>query len=149
MQTDTNAGEDCWIGIDLGTQSLRALAVTAAGRVLGSGRHPLDSARDGARHEQDPRQWWAAVADACSQATAGLRGTIRGVAVDGTSGTVLLAGRPGRPLSRGLMYDDARATLETECINELGQDLWRDSDSSKCRAPGACLKLSGSAKTLR
>lgn len=125
MKADLNAGEDCWIGIDLGTQSVRVLAVTAAGRVLGSGRHPLNSVRDGARHEQDPLQWWAAVADASSQATAGLRGTIRGVAVDATSGTILLAGRPGHPLTPGLMYDDTRATLETERINDLGQGLWR------------------------
>lgn len=125
MPPDISIGEDCWIGIDLGTQSVRALAVTAAGRVIGSGRSALDSVRDGVRHEQDPLQWRAAVAAACSQATADLRGTVRGVAVDATSGTVLLADRYGHPLTAGLMYDDTRATAETDRVNDLGQSLWK------------------------
>ena len=125
MRADTEVpAEDCWIGIDLGTQSVRALAVTATGKVIGSGRQPLQSRRDGARHEQDPRQWWEAVAGACSQATADLHGTVRGVAVDATSGTVLLAGRQGTPLSPALMYDDTRAVAETDQANELGHPLW-------------------------
>ena len=125
MLPEARTGEDCWIGIDLGTQSVRVLAVTAAGTVLSSGRSSLDSVRNGARHEQDPRQWWNAVADACAQATAALRGTIRGVAVDATSGTVLLGGRPGQNLTPGLMYDDTRAAVETERVNDAGQDLFR------------------------
>ncbi len=125
MRTEAeDVADDCWIGIDLGTQSVRALAVTATGAVLGAGRRSLESYRDGVRHEQDPRQWWEAVAAACSQATDGLRGTIKGVAVDATSGTVLLADSNGLPLSAALMYDDTRAVTETERVNEAGSQLW-------------------------
>lgn len=45
---------EAWLGIDLGTQSVRALLVTADGTVLGAGTAPLTNHRDGVRHGQDP-----------------------------------------------------------------------------------------------
>jgi D-ribulokinase len=116
---------DVWVGIDLGTQSVRALAVSGAGEVLGTGTSPLESHRDGPRHEQDPARWLAAARDACAGALAGLTGRrVGGVAVDGTSGTVLLVDADGRPLTVGLMYDDTRAAEYTERVNEAGAGLW-------------------------
>src|SRR3712207_6020024 len=102
-----------WIGIDVGTQSVRVLAVDGCGRGVGSGNEPLTSHRNGSRHEQDPEQWWDAVAAASRSALSGVDpGRIRCLAVDGTSGTILLADRRGRPLTAGLMYDDGRASAE-------------------------------------
>lgn len=117
--------EPVWVGIDLGTQSVRAVAVTAAGAVRGSGSAPLTGRRDGPRHEQDPADWWRAVVTACRAALAGIPpAAVRGVAVDGTSGTVLLTDANGRPLTPALMYDDTRAAGEVERINEAGAELW-------------------------
>lgn len=119
---------DVWVGIDLGTQSVRALAVSAAGKVLGSGTAKLHSYRDGPRHEQQPRQWWSAVQTACHAALAGLPrlapGSVGGVAVDGTSGTVLLVDGDGDPTTPALMYDDTRAAAEVNQVNEVGGPLW-------------------------
>ncbi|MEV6506082.1 FGGY family carbohydrate kinase [Streptomyces sp. NPDC051642] len=106
---------EAWLGIDLGTQSVRALLVTADGTVLGAGTAPLTNHRDGVRHEQDPGEWWEAVCRASraamSQGSSRVR-AIGGLAVCGTSGTVLLTDAQGRPLTRGLMYDDGRAVEE-------------------------------------
>jgi len=116
--------EDVWIGLDVGTQSVRALAVTAAGRVAGSGSAPLRSRRDGPRHEQDPEDWWAALAVACRRALDGLAPEqIRGLATCATSGTILLADRDARPLTPGLMYDDGRAAEQARRVNELSPPL--------------------------
>ncbi|MEV4259582.1 FGGY family carbohydrate kinase, partial [Spirillospora sp. NPDC049652] len=124
--TRPNARDEAvWIGIDLGTQSVRALAVTAGGRVLGAGGHPLTDHRDGPRHEQDPEEWWTAVGAACRQALRGVpAGTVQAVAVDGTSGTILLADETGRPLTPGLMYDDTRAVNHVERVNRAGGHVW-------------------------
>ncbi|MER6206800.1 FGGY-family carbohydrate kinase [Streptomyces sp. NPDC001642] len=105
---------EAWLGIDLGTQSVRALLVTADGTVLGSGSAPLTGRREGVRHEQDPGEWWEAVRTASRAALSSPagRGRIGGLAVCGTSGTVLLTDPQGRPRTPGLMYDDGRAVDE-------------------------------------
>ncbi|GAB3550720.1 FGGY-family carbohydrate kinase [Arthrobacter tumbae] len=116
--------EQAWVGIDLGTQSVRALVVQFDGIVLGSGSSPLTSMRDGHRHEQDPEQWWTAVCAATRQALVGVNAPIGAVAVDGTSGTILLANAHSIPLTRGLMYDDGRAGGHLDEVNRAGEDLW-------------------------
>ncbi|MDX6680362.1 MAG: D-ribulokinase [Solirubrobacteraceae bacterium] len=104
------SADDVWIGLDVGTQSARAVAVTGDGCVVGSGSVALHSRRDGERHEQDPRSWWPAVAAASRAALAGVASArIRGVATCATSGTMLLVDAGGEPLTPGLMYDDGRA----------------------------------------
>ena len=119
------AKESIWLGIDLGTQSVRALAVSETGHALGSSSYPLTSRRDGRRHEQAPEEWWSAVVSACRAALTGLPGgSIRGVAVDGTSGTILLVDSTGRAISSALMYDDTRAGDEALRANEVGSAVW-------------------------
>jgi len=115
---DAATEADVWVGIDLGTQSVRALAVSGSGEVLGAGTAALHSHRDGQRHEQDPDQWWLAVRSACAEALRGLAGRTgrRGSGWDGTSGTVLCSptAADGRPLTAALMYDDTRGAEFTE-----------------------------------
>ncbi|TWV35887.1 carbohydrate kinase, partial [Streptomyces misionensis] len=117
-----------WLGIDLGTQGVRALLVTADGRVLGGGSAPLlRGRREGTRHEQDPAEWWEAVCTASRRALAGVRAPVRGLAVCGTSGTVLLTDAAGRPLGPALMYDDRRAAARARRLRAAGlavQDTW-------------------------
>ncbi|MFF4354306.1 FGGY family carbohydrate kinase [Streptomyces sp. NPDC001530] len=110
-----------WLGIDLGTQSVRVLLATGEGKVLGSGTAPLTGRRAGPRHEQDPEHWWDAVCTA-SRAALGGRPRVRigGLAVCATSGTVLLTDSSGHPLTPGLMYDDGRAAAEGERARAAG-----------------------------
>jgi sugar (pentulose or hexulose) kinase len=118
---------DAWLGIDLGTQSVRVLVVTGDGTVLGAGSAPLDGRRDTVRHEQDPGEWWAAVCAASRVALKDMPARIGGLAVCGTSGTVLLTDAAGWPVSPALMYDDGRAWAEGERLRGAGlqvQNTW-------------------------
>ena len=133
---------DVWVGLDLGTQSVRALAVTADGTVAGSGSRPLHGRRDGPRHEQDPDDWWRAVAAACREALRDVDpAAVRGVAVDATSGTVLLVDREGTPLTPGLMYDDTRAAAEVDRVNEVGAAVWQELGYQRMQPAWALPKL--------
>jgi sugar (pentulose or hexulose) kinase len=139
------AHEPAWVGIDLGTQSVRALAVSGTGEVLGTGTGKLTSNRDGPRHEQDPASWWAAVCTACGQALGGLgeatRRRIAGVSVDGTSGTVLLTDADGTPRTPGLMYDDTRAAGYVDRVNEVGAAVWQSLGYRRMQPAWALPKL--------
>src|SRR5689334_4309654 len=117
-----------WVGVDLGTQSCRAVAVAATGDILSAAARPLTSRRDGNRHEQDPHEWWEQVADALAEMVRGLpdgaEARIGGLAVDGTSGTVLLTDPDGTPRTPGLMHDDSRAGALAAQAQEAGTELW-------------------------
>ncbi|MEU3416162.1 FGGY-family carbohydrate kinase [Streptomyces sp. NPDC006658] len=113
------------LGLDLGTQSARAVAVDGTGRLLGAASRPLTGHRAGVRHEQDPESWWSALAAACREALTGTDPRrVRDLAVDATSGTVLLTDPAGVPLTPGLMYDDRRADAYTDRVNTLGAPVW-------------------------
>ena len=107
-----------WLGCDLGTGGVRVVAVDDAGAVLGRGERPLESRRPGdGRHEQDPDRWWPAFAAATRDALAAVSGDrVGGLAVCGTSGTIVLVDGDGAPLSPALMYDDARAAAQAARI---------------------------------
>ncbi|MFE0380558.1 FGGY-family carbohydrate kinase [Streptomyces inhibens] len=116
-----------WLGLDLGTQSARCVAVDGTGQVLATAARPLTSRRAGKKHEQDPEQWWSALAAACREALGGLDARrIRGLAIDGTSGTILLADAHGTPLTPGLMYDDGRAAEQAAAVNAAGGAVWEE-----------------------
>ncbi|MFO7594362.1 MAG: FGGY-family carbohydrate kinase [Pseudomonadota bacterium] len=106
------------IGIDLGTSGCRAVAIDAMGTTLADSAAPLPpSQQDGAAVQQSPEHWWQAVEQVMPQLIARLDpGCIRAIAVDGTSGSVLLADAAGTPLTPALMYNDNRAVSQAERI---------------------------------
>ncbi|MEU4289887.1 FGGY family carbohydrate kinase [Kribbella sp. NPDC026596] len=110
-----------WIGLDLGTQSVRAILADANGAVLARATRLLTSRRDGARHEQDPQSWLDAVDAVLAEVTEGL---VDGIAICSTSGTFLLTDVNGRPVTPALMYDDARAADRRDRIMDADPDRW-------------------------
>ena len=106
------AKRDCFIGIDLGTSGCRAVAIDVAGTTLAQAQAKLPPTRhsEGGVSEQEPELWWQAVRYVLSGLIPELgRNPIAGIAVDGTSSTLLAATREGVPLGPALMYDDSRA----------------------------------------
>lgn len=124
------AGHDrvpAFCGIDVGTQGVRAIIVDERGKRLGDGRTSIKSGvRDGVRHEQDPSDWWRAMVGAVRSAVAlvGPEVEVEAVALDATSGTVLVEGRDGASRGMALMYDDARAVEPAVRAQEVGAGLW-------------------------
>jgi len=116
-----------WVGVDLGTQSVRALAVAEDGEPLGVVSRPLRSDRgEDGRHEQDVRSWWEATAEALAELSAQLPDDVNvgGVAVDATSGTLAVLEVDGTPAGPGIMYDDTRGRGHVEAAQDAGRELW-------------------------
>ncbi|MEU2790387.1 FGGY family carbohydrate kinase [Streptomyces sp. NPDC007100] len=125
--SDALTADAVWLGLDLGTQSARCVAVDGTGQLLAAASRPLTSHRDGRRHEQRPEQWWSALSAACRTALDGIDpARIRGLALDATSGTILLADADGTPLTPGLMYDDGRAADQAAAVNKVGGAVWQE-----------------------
>jgi sugar (pentulose or hexulose) kinase len=131
-----------YLGIDLGTQSVRVMAVTHDGLIEASATESLGKQQPGLRHEQSPDSWWQATC-LCLRAVMRQLGPhphIDGLAVDATSGTITLVDALGRPLTAGLMYDDGRAQVEAAEANAAGEILWQQM-SYRMQASWALPKL--------
>jgi hypothetical protein len=117
------AAAPLYIGVDVGTSGVRALAIDIQGDVRAQARTllPSPSTDDSGRQEQNPELWWLALVDALNQLAASLpRGFApRALALDGTSGTLLLADQDGHPLHAALLYADQRAASQAKRISEI------------------------------
>jgi len=113
------------IGLDVGTQGARALAVSADGEVVAAASRRLEGAGPALPEgysEQDPEAWWAA-ARACLREVAGRAGAERVacLAVTSTSGTVVSVDAAGRALRPAIMYNDGRAVDEAAEVQAAGR----------------------------
>lgn len=92
------------VGIDIGTSGARAVAMRQDFSIAAQSAVPLDKFGPNPR---DPRTWWQAVQAALAGLLSSIdRATVRAIAVDGTSGTLLPVDTDGRPLAEPLMYND-------------------------------------------
>ena len=110
---------DCYIGIDLGTSGVRAVAIDLSRKVVAGAVAGLAAplrARAGLS-EQSPQLWWEAVIEVLRSLVIQLPDhRARALAVDGTSSTLLLSEPDGTPLTPGLMYDDTRSRDNLELL---------------------------------
>ena len=110
-----------FVGIDLGTGGVRAMAVNAEGQLLASAAVPhtgVSEAMPTGWHEQNAQDWWSATRQTIRALASDLRGQggrdrdVAALCVDGTSGTVLGLDDCGEPVRPALMYNDGRAIAE-------------------------------------
>lgn len=109
-----------YLGIDAGTQSLRAGLFDDRGHAvaLESEQYPLYQERPGWA-EQDPEDWWHAAKGAvrrCLRSADASPDQVRGISVDGTSSTVVFLDAHGTPLRRAILWMDSRNPDEAAAI---------------------------------
>ena len=109
---------DIWVGIDLGTSGCRAIAIDSQGDVIARQSSPYSPSL--AHTTQDPETLWQHV-KCCLRALIARVSefTLRAIAVDATSGSVLLANPAGQALSPILLYHDTRAVTQARQIAGL------------------------------
>ena len=109
-----------FIGVDVGTSGVRAVAIDIGGGVRARSGTPLPlPLTDTAGHqEQNPELWWQALSSTLRQLSQSLPHDSEPVALalDGTSGSLLLAAADGQPLHAALLYGDQRATTQAQRI---------------------------------
>jgi len=106
-----------FLGIDLGTSGVRVGALDENGR-----RYALVGRRWPVGHAMDPFAWLRLTLDLVCMLCRKAPGIpVEAIAVDGTSGTVLICAQSsGRPVTPVLPYNDARAVLEAQEVSASG-----------------------------
>lgn len=118
------------LGIDLGTQGVRAMVATLKGEVVAEERESIESSfQEGRRFEQNPREWWEKTKRCVTKVLVLLdtlghaRESLKALSVTSTSGTVIPVDDSGNPLMNALMYNDSRAQEEAHLVNEMARDF--------------------------
>src|SRR6516164_2628497 len=117
------------LGLDVGTQSLRAALFDLEGRSVAFGVEPIDTVYPRpAWAEQDPEQWWSAarsaVQKALAQASAAAEQVIA-IGLDCTACTVLACDLEGKPLRPALLWMDQRSFQEADAISATNDPVLR------------------------
>jgi len=103
---------DTIVAIDVGTQSVRALAFDPAGSVLAAARVPIEpyvSPRPGCA-EQDPELYWRSIGEATHRLLAdpAVRAdAIAGLTITTQRGTVVVTDEAGTPIRPAIVWPDA------------------------------------------
>lgn len=119
--TKAAARDEIFVGIDLGTSSCRVVAIDAKATLLAQAGAPLPlPLKNDTQITQDPLIWWKTVGACLAHLFKEIDpGRVAALAVDGTSGTLLLTDAKGVPITPALMYNDARAVTEAETLRTL------------------------------
>ncbi|MFO0950862.1 MAG: FGGY-family carbohydrate kinase [Isosphaeraceae bacterium] len=115
------------LGLDVGTQSLRAALVDLTGRTVAFGVCPIETRYPHPTWaEQDPAQWWSAAREAVSRAIElkGIRPEqVVGLGLDCTACTVVACDHDGTVLRPALLWMDQRSYREADEISATGHPI--------------------------
>ena len=121
----TGAAGDVWIGLDLGTSGLQAVALAASGAILarGSAAYPTHRSADGAC-EQDPADWQRAVERAVAQLAEVIPARRwRAMGLSGMLPTLVTLGPDSQPTGPAITWQDSRA-------DEVGEEFRERCDAA-------------------
>jgi FGGY-family pentulose kinase len=117
------------LGLDVGTQSLRAALVDLQGSTVAFGIAQIETTYPHPTWaEQQPLAWWLAAQKAVNLALSQANATaeqVIGIGLDCTACTVVATDADGEPLRPALLWMDQRASQEAEIISGTGDPVLR------------------------
>lgn len=116
-----------YLGLDLGTSSLKAVLVDESQHVLAQAAVPIETTRPQPLwSEQAPDDWWRAtelaVADLRRQDDVAFR-RLKAIGLSGQMHGAVSIGCDGRPLRPAILWNDGRAVAECAALNDIVPDL--------------------------
>ncbi|AKH43228.1 xylulokinase [Altererythrobacter atlanticus] len=115
-----------FLGIDIGTSGVKAVALDESGAVAGQGTAALSVQRpQPSWSEQDPEAWWRATTAAVQALDPALRRAVRGIGIAGQMHGATLLGADDRPLRPAILWNDGRSDAECEELEARVPELRR------------------------
>lgn len=120
------AEKNTYIGIDLGTSSVKLLLVESSGAVLGSASrsYPVSYPQSG-YSEQDPADWISGIFDALTELLTGQDSSrVRGISFGGQMHGLVVLDENNEVIRPTILWNDGRTEEETAYLNEtVGKDF--------------------------
>lgn len=114
-----------YIGIDLGTSSVKMLMVDKDGRSISdvTREYPLYFPKDG-WSEQNPLDWWDAVKDGLKELVSGVdKSQVRGISFGGQMHGLVILDENDEVIRPAILWNDGRTQKECDFLNnEIGKD---------------------------
>jgi xylulokinase len=104
-----------WIGIDLGSSSVKSIALSTSGEVIARGRSLLVG---GAVSERPAHDWVVASREACRDLALPLEDAL-GIGLSGLTPSLVLVDQNGKPLRNALTWMDTRAHVEAQELEKI------------------------------
>lgn len=102
-----------FLGIDIGTSSVKAVLVDENEKVVGQASAPLDVDRPQPLYsEQDPEAWWQATVRAIGALPAVERSAVQSIGLSGQMHGATLLDQFDRPLRPAILWNDGRSARE-------------------------------------
>jgi xylulokinase len=102
-----------YLGIDIGTSSVKAVVVDAIGVIAAQAFAALDVSRPAPGYsEQDPEAWWQATVNAVGALPLSTRAAVRAVGLSGQMHGATLLDANDRPLRPAILWNDGRSVIE-------------------------------------
>ena len=108
-----------YLGVDLGTSSMKVLLVDGSGKVLGSTSqsYPLMMPQPG-WSEQDPEQWWSALCVCVPKLLEGVDASqVAGLSVGGQMHGLVALDENDQVIRPAILWNDGRTSVQTDAIN--------------------------------
>ena len=104
-----------YLGIDIGTSSVKAVIVDAVGVLAAQASAALDVSRPAPGYsEQDPEAWWQGTVNAVRALPPAARAAVRAVGLSGQMHGATLLDANDRPLRPAILWNDGRSV--NECL---------------------------------
>ena len=112
--------DQVWVGLDLGTSGLKAVALGPRGDVVASARTDYSTARpEVGASEQSTDDWWAAVSTAVSALAAAVDPSHwAAIGLSAMIPTLVLADDGGTAYGPAITWEDARSEDEGDALRE-------------------------------
>ncbi len=116
-----------YLGIDLGTSSVKAVLMSEDQTMLASQTAPLEVFRaHPGWSEQDPAEWWVelrSVVDRLASAHSGAVAAVRGIGLSGHMHGATLLDAADHPLRRCILWNDGRSDEEARSLSAAAERI--------------------------